>query len=647
MSILLPVAIIFGILMYASAEAGDIPEPEPEVILPEKPDAPHYLNISSLDIDNIHLLWDEPNYHRAAISKYELMGKKLTGVSAQDSNNNNDDDGDDSYTLMYAGRDHDDITIDHLEPATTYRFHVRAWNSMGHGNYSSYVDIRTKDPTVPSAPMPVSLHKTGRLMLKLEWAAPVAHGSPITGYQLQMNKHKVDNDTVSSLKRYNAVHSTTTDARDSETSSAIFEDSKFLRADDKDWKDVYSGEKLAYTANYLWPNSYYSFRVRALVSAEELNRNKAEEDINIHPVSSWSYVSYYHTDGFLIKKPDAPTDLRSVPVETPADKKQKKSDEGNGDDEDDEGITDTSIHLQWADPENDNACEVVSYIVLQFDNVEAGADVSALQPTKTYNVSRQFHLLPSTPAQLYRRAKAEPVAKRYGATQLITELTASTQYAFQVVAVNHVGASVPSDVFRVSTHATAPPPAPPAPFLAEVASESITVQWSNKIAGEGEDGDNRNDDAERHDDGTLMYELQSKDWWVDGPWVTIYTGTDNTFKHEGFVLPDISYAYRLRRSDPSALEGFSEDAPASNGDWSKWSKTASFRSNSKMNCGNEADLLVYKNNRGKAKEYVQNCFLATVASSDDETIKCIRGKVSCLFTLPPTRRPRTKVFKLK
>jgi hypothetical protein len=76
-------------------------------------------------------------------------------------------------------------TISGLSHTTTYYWRIAATNAVGTGAYSSTLTQATQTATAPSAPAAPTLSGVGGTSLTVNWVAPSANGSAITGYTVQ------------------------------------------------------------------------------------------------------------------------------------------------------------------------------------------------------------------------------------------------------------------------------------------------------------------------------------------------------------------------------------------------------------------------------------------------------------------------------
>ena len=142
-----------------------------------RPDAPAAPNINPGD-RKFSLSWGEPSSNGLAITQY-IVGYRACTATPRDCSSNPTwgNWAERSYAASSTA-----ATITGLTNGTKYEARVRARNTNGVGPWSSAVD--TTPLAAPSTPTGLTLEPS-HLQLVVSWNESVAHGAPITGYEVE------------------------------------------------------------------------------------------------------------------------------------------------------------------------------------------------------------------------------------------------------------------------------------------------------------------------------------------------------------------------------------------------------------------------------------------------------------------------------
>lgn len=138
---------------------------------PEAPNAPN-LNVKSSN--SVHVDWLEPANNGAPITEYRLEIDRVPSVDQTVS---------DSFETAYEGLE-TSHEVKNLNPATGYRFRVRASNSAGSSNFSPVSSIET--PSAAPSTVSILKHSMTPTTIKLHWNEPINNGSPILRYNIEV-----------------------------------------------------------------------------------------------------------------------------------------------------------------------------------------------------------------------------------------------------------------------------------------------------------------------------------------------------------------------------------------------------------------------------------------------------------------------------
>jgi fibronectin type 3 domain-containing protein len=135
--------------------------------VPTPPGQPRSLTVVITD-GKVGLSWAPPEQSGSSpIIEYRVFRGVTNGAMGQ--------------IVSVTGTDYLDSNV---TEGMTYLYQVSAVNAVGQGNRSSTVTITMSTPSVPSAPLDLTVRKNGGIVI-LTWTAPSDDGgSPITGYKV-------------------------------------------------------------------------------------------------------------------------------------------------------------------------------------------------------------------------------------------------------------------------------------------------------------------------------------------------------------------------------------------------------------------------------------------------------------------------------
>ncbi|XP_055609211.1 neogenin isoform X2 [Uranotaenia lowii] len=136
---------------------------------------PQNLRGSAISDKEIQLFWDPPLITTADISKYRVYYAEI-------------DNGDE----MYSDTTSTDIVIHELRPYTEYTIYVVPWNTMGMGDPSHEVVLKTHSSIPSEPPSNVTLEATSSTSVTIRWQPPPVEdrNGQITGYKIRYRKNK-------------------------------------------------------------------------------------------------------------------------------------------------------------------------------------------------------------------------------------------------------------------------------------------------------------------------------------------------------------------------------------------------------------------------------------------------------------------------
>ena len=515
------------------------------------PQAPGLLTISNVNHSTIDLNWAQAKSDGNGVLGYELQ-RRYGGDSS-------------SYSLVYNGS-----TLSYrahaLRGGSDYCFRVRAYNTVGLGNFSDEACGRTLDPIQPGPVEQLRLTNTAYDSLTLAWDQGATGGSFIDVIQV-----------VGQV--YNPYHPHI--AVDSRITTAVI-DTKILVPAAAAATPSSSAPTSADTAvtTVTLPNCTVVqhagmavlLRRNCTIQGLEQAKNysivaRAHNRVGYGP---WSFPALVlHTD--TVPNPFVP--MAPLPPYL-------------------RRATADSLIVGWDRSAygTDGGAEVLEYS-LAFspkgkEDTAFGSDASATIVT----------LSSMTPL-----CNVGYTDQSY--TCAASLLTAASSYCFVVRARNRVGWGPWSTPAAACYDPLAgqPPNAPMLPMRPQAAtSSSLRIAWQRPSDG----GAN-----------ISSFELEHDDYWTASGMANAYNGADNFFDtvHAGPLLPATVYRFRVR-----ARNRFGTSA---------WSPVVSYATIEAGACGNSADVAVFKATKKTMKGGIQACIIGCAVSGPDCVVKCVHERV--------------------
>lgn len=169
---------------------------------PGRPLAPKRIDVSAIGTDSCSLSWSVGLcVAGGSVSRYEV---RLTEVGYYDHKTESApveaDDKDERVQFKDGLKSAREATLENLLSGRTYKVHLRTVNSGGEESEWNSTEFQTlaNVPVVPESPSVTSVQSDA---VAIEWREPVANGSPITGYYVQIRSEgKTQSINVNSTK---------------------------------------------------------------------------------------------------------------------------------------------------------------------------------------------------------------------------------------------------------------------------------------------------------------------------------------------------------------------------------------------------------------------------------------------------------------